>query len=107
MLQCRAGVAPDFANTLQLQRTGLSVLPPAAALDALAAVMLAAWQRPSHASPVAVARVDWNAIEMQVSTTKRLTTCTTCIVLSHRQQLVYCALLRLPDARCATGHEPP
>jgi hypothetical protein len=57
-----AGSAPDFATTRQLQQTGLGVLPPAVALDALAAVMLEAWHRPSHASPVAIAKVDWNVI---------------------------------------------
>ena len=61
-----AGSAPDFAAAHQLQQTGLGALAPAAALDALASVMLAAWHRAAHASPITAARVDWSALCKQV-----------------------------------------
>jgi len=49
-----------------MQQTGLGALAPAAALDALAVVMLAAWHRPAHASPITAARIDWTALGKQV-----------------------------------------
>ncbi len=63
-----AGSAPDFATAHQMQQTGLGALAPAAALDMLAAVMLAAWHKPSHASPITAARIDWTALSKQVPT---------------------------------------
>ena len=62
----RTGSAPDFATAHQMQQTGLGALAPAAALDALAAVMLAAWHRPSHASPITAARINWTDLGQQV-----------------------------------------
>lgn len=61
------GANADFAATSQLQETGVGVLTPRAAMDALAGIMLAGQQSILGPSLVTAVNIAWSSVCTRVS----------------------------------------
>ena len=79
-----------FAATDQLQDTGLKVLYPRVAFDALAGVLLAARQPPLGSHSTLAANINWSSFGNQVliSPNLYLLACTYLTCVSDRRQIM-------------------